>query len=85
MENSKMSLVDAKRTGAACEICGMKFVMLKDYAPYSHGHPTVCHGCWKTLTGFEKRLHRRAKRDTAVRQYNRIIDEKVLAIKLAPF
>jgi len=67
MENPKMSLVDAKRTGAACEICGMKFVMLKDYAPYSHGHPTVCHGCWKTLTGFEKRLHRRAKRDTAVR------------------
>lgn len=67
METPKMSLADAKRIGAACEICGMAFVALGEFTPYSHGHPTVCHNCWRTLTGFEKRLHRRAKKDTTVR------------------
>lgn len=65
MKLQKLNSIDAKRTGAACEICGMTFVNLKDGKAVIHGTAVVCHQCWKGLSGFEKKLYHRAKRDTA--------------------
>jgi hypothetical protein len=61
------SLVELKRVGAACEICGMIFVNLSDGEVFAHEHPAVCHNCWKELSGIEKRMYKRANKNTVTR------------------
>lgn len=57
-------IADDMIEGRACQLCGCYFVDDENDGIYEHGYAVTCKDCWKHLTDKDKKIHKRAEKDT---------------------